>query len=414
MSGGGVGAGGGAPAGPGVACPACLRRARLLALVAGGLEVAHKQRRPIRDVLALDDEALLAATSAKERAGADPEVVERAVVAARAAAAASDPFDLLVSAADAELEVLCRHTADYPASLTDDRAAPHALFVRGGEEARARLADLLGTYRPEGTPAAVASIVGTRRASPEGLEVAKALGRGLASAGVTVVSGMALGVDAAAHAGAVEAGGRTIAVLAGGADVPYPASKSRLYDSILAAGGAIVSELPPGFRAFRWNFPARNRIIAALAPATIVVEAAERSGSLITAELALELGRDVGAVPGPVLSWRSRGTNALLRDGATVIRDALDALELTLGVTAAQAAVRAAAATPAPPPASLAPDLAALLAAVEDGQDTVAALAPDPAGASAVRAALMELELLGLVRRSPTGRFTRTMRLAVA
>ena len=389
---------------PGVACPACLRRARLLALVAGGLEVAHKQRRPIRDVLALDDESLIAAVAGK-RDGVD---------AMRARMAAVDPFDLLIAAADAELEVLCRHTADYPEPLSDDRAAPHALFVRGGEEARARLAGLLGAGRPAGTPPAVASIVGTRRASDEGLEVARALGRGLASAGVTVISGMALGVDSAAHAGALEAGGRTIAVLAGGADVPYPASKSTLYDSILAGGGAVVSEMPPGFRAFRWNFPARNRIIAALAPATIVVEAAERSGSLITAELALELGRDVGAVPGPVMSWRSRGTNALLRDGATVVRDALDALDLTVGITAAQAALRDAATSTLPPPANLAPDLAALLAAVEDGQDTIAALAPDPAGASTVRAALMELELLGLIRRSPTGRLTRTMRTAFA
>lgn len=386
-------------AAPGVACPACLRRAQLLALVAGGLEIAHKRRRPIRDVLALDDEALLAAAAG-----------ETGVAALRERMAAFDPFRLLVAAADAELEVLCRHTADYPIALVDDRSAPHALFVRGGEEARTRLARLLGADRRPGTPAPVAAIVGTRRASPEALEIARTLGCGLASAGVTVVSGMALGVDSAAHAGAVEAGGATIAVLAGGADVPYPTSKARLYDSILASGGAVVSELPPGFRAFRWCFPARNRIIAGLAPATIVVEAAERSGSLITAELALELGRDVGAVPGTVLSWRSRGTNALLRDGATLIRDTLDALDLTLGVTGAQAALRRAETERRPPPSTLAPELAALLAAVEDGQDTLASLTPDAAGAAIVRAGLMELELLGLIRRTAGGRLARTMR----
>lgn len=383
----------------GVACAACLRRAHLLALVAGGLEVAHKRRRPIRDVLALSDEALLAAASGRE----GPEELREQL-------AAFDPFDLLIAAADSELEVLCRHTADYPEGLSDDRAAPHALFVRGGEEARARLARLLGAERDAGAPQAVAAIVGTRRASPEGLEVAQALGRGLAATGVTVVSGLALGIDSAAHAGAVEAGGATIAVLAGGADVPYPASKARLYHSILAAGGAVVSELPPRFRAFRWNFPARNRIIAGLAPATIVVEAAERSGSLITAELALELGRDVGAVPGPVLSWRSRGTNALLRDGATLVRDCVDALDLTLGVTAAQEALRRAEAEKLPPPMTLPPELASLLAAVEDGQDTVASLTPDAAGASIVRAGLMELELMGLIRRTPGGRLARTTR----
>jgi DNA processing protein len=171
--------------------------------------------------------------------------------------------------------------------------------------------------------------------------------------------------------------------------------------------------MPPGFRAFRWNFPARNRIIAGLAPVTIVVEAAERSGSLITAELALDLGRDVGAVPGPVQSWRSRGTNALLRDGAVVIRDARDALDLVLGVEAAADARRQAEGTSVPPPRRLAPELVELLASVEDGRDTIAALSPDAAGAAIVRAGLMELELLGLVRRGPAGRIVRTT-LAVA
>jgi DNA processing protein len=384
-------------AGDDVACAACLRRARLLALVAGGLEVAHRRRRPIRDVLALDDDALLAAASG----GAGTEAL-------RARLAAFNPVDLLAAAADRDLGVLCRHTGDYPARLTDDRAAPHALFVRGGEDPRGRLARLVGGA--QGTPAAAASIVGTRRASPEGLEVARALGRGLASAGVTVVSGLALGVDSAAHAGAVEAGGPTVAVLAGGADVPYPQSKATLYGSIVAHGGAVVSELPPGFRAFKWNFPARNRIIAALAPVTIVVEAAERSGSLITAELALELGRDVGAVPGSVLSWRSRGTNALLRDGATLIRDAIDALDLTLGVDAAAAALQHASTESIPPPRALPAELLALLAAVEEGRDTISSLTPDAAGAATVRAGLMELELLGLIRRTPGGRLLRTMR----
>ena len=380
------------------ACDACLRRARLLALVAGGIEIAHGRRRPIRDVLALDDEALLQAVSGGT-----------GVQGLRERLAAGSGFALLAAAAEARVEVLCRHTADYPARLADDRAAPSAIFVRAGEDGRARLTELVGAAGSVAPPPAVA-IVGTRRASPEGLEIARALGRGLASAGVTVVSGMALGVDSAAHAGALEVGGPTVAVLAGGADVPYPASKRRLYTAILEAGGAVVSEMPPGFRAFKWNFPARNRIIAALAPATIVVEAAERSGSLITADLALDLGRDVGAVPGPVQSWRSRGTNALLRDGAILIRDAHDALDLVLGVEGAALARGRAAATNVPPPARLRPELLALLAAVEDGRGTVAALAPDAAGAAAVRAGLMELELLGLVRRAPAGRVVRTTR----
>jgi DNA processing protein len=170
--------------------------------------------------------------------------------------------------------------------------------------------------------------------------------------------------------------------------------------------------MPPQFQAFKWNFPARNRIIAALAPATIVIEAAERSGSLITAELALDLGRDVGAVPGPVASWRSRGTNALLRDGATLIRDARDALDLVLGVEQAELAVDRAAGESVPPPSGMAPELLALLQAVEDGRDTVSTLAAGTAAAARVRAGLMELELLGLVRRVPGGRIMRTTRAA--
>jgi DNA processing protein len=377
-----------------VSCAACLRRTWLLAQVAGGLEVAHSRRRPIRSVLALEDDALIAAVCGG--------------TGLREQVAAARPLDLRALVAEAGLEVLCRHTPDYPERLLDDAAPPASLFVRGGDDARARLVRLVG--KVDGQPVPAVAVVGTRRASPEGLEIARTLGRGLAGAGVTVVSGLALGVDSAAHAGAVDVCGPTVAVLAGGADVPYPTRKAGLYAAILAAGGAVVSEMPPGFRAFRWNFPARNRIIAALAPATIVVEAAERSGSLITADLALELGRDVGAVPGTVLSWRSRGTNALLRDGATLIRDVLDALELVLGIDGAAAALARAAEETIPPPTTLAPELRALLTAVEDGHNSVASLAPNADRAATVRAGLAELELLGLVRRVAGGRVLRTTR----
>ncbi|WP_051223066.1 DNA-processing protein DprA [Conexibacter woesei] len=374
------------------ACDPCLRRARLLALVAGGIEIAHSRRRPVRDVLALNDDDLTAAVGGRD------------VDALRERFAAVDPEAERAAARAARLEAICRHDPGYPARLTDDRSAPAVLFVRGAGD---RLGALLGDARGGEQPPAVA-IVGTRKASPDGLEIAQTLGRGMAASGVTVVSGMALGIDSAAHAGALEVNGPTVAVLAGGADVPYPASKRGLYDKIVARGGAVVSELPPGFRAFRWNFPARNRIIAALAPATIVVEAAERSGSLITADLALELGRDVAAVPGTVASWRSQGTNALLRDGATLIRGVHDALDLVLGSAAAHAVLARAGSTAVPPPPDLAPELMALLAAVEDGRDTITALAPDPPGAATVRAHLMELELLGLVRRAGAGRIVRT------
>jgi DNA processing protein len=189
-----------------------------------------------------------------------------------------------------------------------------------------------------------------------------------------------------------------VAVLAGGADAPYPASKLALYRQILAAGCA-VSELPPGLRPRRWCFPARNRLIAALAGVTVVVEAAARSGALITARVARDLGRDVGAVPGPITSPRARGANDLLFDGAHVVRDVADVLDLLLGVGAAR---------PADPRETLEPDLRRVLDSVAAGRDTVSALADTPAGAEAALVALARLELLGLVRRGLAGRYVAT------
>jgi DNA processing protein len=381
------------------ACDACLRRTWLVARLAGRLEHARRERRTLREVLALDDESLLRGVGGKDAGQVAHEWRTVDAGALRAAAVASG------------LASVCRHSRAYPARLLDDRSAPAVLHVAVGrarspateEQALTRLADLVGTGD---RPPAVA-IVGARRPSTDGLEIARELGRGLAAAGVTVVSGMALGIDSAAHAGAIEGGGRSVAVLAGGADVPYPASKRSLYEQ-LRRSGAVVSELPPGFRAFRWSFPARNRVIAALADATVVVEAAERSGSLITGELALELGRDVGAVPGPVLAWRSAGTNALLRDGATVIRHARDALDLVLGVDRAEAAMLSAQQAVTAPPPDLPDELVSLLGAVDDGPEALAALLGGDAPVATLRAGLAELELLGLVRRTPGGHWVRT------
>jgi len=374
------------------ACAPCLRRTALLALLAGRIEIARRQRPGLRDVLALEDEALVRAV-----AGAEAEAV-------RARVGAIDPGALTVDAEAAGLTALCRHDRAYPSRLRDDRSAPATLFVAGRLE---RFAELVGAA--EGPPPSVVAIVGTRKASSEGLEIARLLGRGLASAGVTVVSGLALGIDGAAHDGALEGGGATVAVLAGGADLPYPQRRRRTHEE-LTRRGAVVSEMPAGFRAFPWSFLARNRIIAGLAAATIVIEAAERSGSLVTAELALELGRDVGAVPGSVLSWRTRGTNALLRDGATLVRDARDALDLALGFdTDARVAAGVQASGPVPAPPGLDPELDALLTAVETGDETIEALVRRAGSPSGVQAGLMELELLGLVRRAPGGRVTRVL-----
>ena len=246
---------------------------------------------------------------------------------------------------------------------------------------------------------ATVTIVGSRRASSYGLRVAERLARDLASAGVTVVSGMAWGIDSAAHRGALAAGGTTVAVLAGGADVPYPPSARGLYREVVAAGAA-VSERAPGVRPERWSFPERNRIMAALAKLVIVVEAAEPSGSLVTARFAIDgLGRDLGAVPGQVGVRTAAGTNALIADGAPVIRGADDALDLLAGV--GTRAIR----RPGP---SLDRELGVALELVEAGATSPDALAA--AGVDPPRAAIAfaRLELLGYVRADEAGRYTRT------
>jgi DNA processing protein len=207
--------------------------------------------------------------------------------------------------------VLSRGESDYPARLLDLRDAPPRVHLLGDWPA---------------TPPAVA-IVGTRQASAYGERVTRELVRALARAGVGVVSGMARGIDAAAHRGALEHGAPTLAVLGTGVDVPYPAAHRELHRDLAARGG-VLSEQPPGRRAFPGCFPRRNRLIAALADVTLVVEAGERSGALITAGCALELGRTVAAVPGPIDAPHHRGANELLRDGAQVIASADDLLAL--------------------------------------------------------------------------------------
>lgn len=207
----------------------------------------------------------------------------------------------------------------YPERLLHLPDPPGWLFVRG---------DL----RPDEEAAAV---VGARSCSPYGREVAESLGAGVAAAGVTVVSGAARGVDAAAHRGALRVRGRTVAVLGSGIDIPYPRSHRSLLDDI-ARAGAVVSEYPPGMRAHPRRFPARNRIVAALARVVVVVEGAPGSGSLITAEFAQDLHRDVLAIPGPVTSELSAAPHELIRDGAGLARDArdvLDALSIRWGDT---------------------------------------------------------------------------------
>jgi DNA processing protein len=360
-------------------CDDCLRRAGLLAALAGYLEIAWRKRRSaLRDVLALSNDDLaraLCGTDAGE------------VLAQRADLT---PAALRERSAAAAVGVVCRCDERYPERLRDLRDAPAVLFCAGDS---AMLQTRLGS--DAGGRLAAAAVVGTRRASAEGTEMARGLGRGLAAAGVTVVSGMAMGIDSAAHRGALDAGGPTVAVLACGPDVAYPAREAILHRELRDAA-LIVSEAPPGATPRRWAFPARNRIIAALGQLTIVVEGAERSGSLITAEFATGLGRDVAAVPGRAGSAYTRGSNGLLKEGAAVVLDAEDALDVLLGTDRVRTDPRGA-------PANLEPRLRALLEDVGRGHVSVPALVAAGHDVDAALVGLSELELLGLLRRAPGG-----------
>ena len=245
-----------------LACDACLRRTWLIARLAAAIEIARHEKRVLRELLAMPAERLIAVLG--DAAGGN--------VAAELERVA--PSEVRAAAEAAGLAAVCRHHPRYPSLLTCLRDRPAVLFVAAAEDPLDRLARLVGDG---GTEPPTVAIVGARRASVEGNEIARALARSIGALSVTVVSGMALGIDSAAHTGALDARGGTVAVLAGGADVPYPSSKRSLYRRIVEHG-CVISEMPPGFTPFKWCFPARNRTIAALGCMTVVVEAAERSG----------------------------------------------------------------------------------------------------------------------------------------
>ena len=207
---------------------------------------------------------------------------------------------------------LPRSSPDFPPLLRAVHDPPAGLFLRG-------------VAKPELLARPVVAIVGARACSGYGSSVARSLGRELSAAGLVVVSGLARGIDAEAHRGTLEASGTTVAVLGCGIDRDYPAAHAELARRV-AGAGLIVSEYAPGVEPAPWRFPARNRIVAGLCAATVVVEARERSGALITADLALEEGREVFAVPGEITSSLSAGTNALLKLGATPLTSAADVL----------------------------------------------------------------------------------------
>ena len=210
-----------------------------------------------------------------------------------------------------DIDILTETHADYPRALREIYDPPGVLFVRG-------------SIKPQ--DALAIGIVGTRHATQYGLRQAERLAGSLARAGLTIISGLARGIDAAAHRGALAAGGRTIAVLASGVVNIYPPEHAKLADEI-AAQGAILSEAPPYAEPLSGTFPQRNRLISGLSLGVIVIEAADRSGALITARHAMEQGRDVFAVPGNVDSRTSRGCHRLIRDGAKLVESADDVLE---------------------------------------------------------------------------------------
>jgi DNA processing protein len=360
---------------PVAACEPCLRRSWLVGRLAGHIEPVRAR---VAELLALGDEELLAALGGDRR---------------KELARALERFDVEEyrrRAASARLALLCRCAPQYPIRLAELHNAPAVLHIAGDADRFLALAS-----------AEPVALVGARRCSPYGRDVAGTLARGLAAAGVTVVSGMALGIDGAAHRGALDAAPATIAVLPSGADRAYPAGARGLYRRIVRDGAA-VSELPPGCSAWKWTYTARNRIIAGLAAMTVIVEATDRSGALTTARVAAELGRPLGGVPGRVTSTLSSGPHRLIATGATLVAGAQDVLDELFGV-----GVRRAVAGPAAPP--LPADLQALKHLIGAGLDAADALREadiDPADGLAAFAAL---ELAGHIRREPGGRYAVVM-----
>jgi DNA processing protein len=362
-------------------CDSCLRRAFLIARLAPRIAgLLERPRARVAGLLALSEANLLAA------------------VAGRRAERFLDELDRLDLGQERErlaergVSAFCRHSQAYPPLLLELGDPPAVLFALGRLETLEAL-----RHEPQ------VAIVGTRNPSPYGREVAHSLGRGLGAAGVPVVSGLALGIDATAHRGCLMGGGVPVAVLACGPDVVYPRRHRRLHERV-RENGLVLAELPPGTPPFRWSFPARNRIMAGLARMTVVVEAADPSGSLITTDFARDLGRSVAAVPGRVTSRVARGTNGLLRDGAVPITGAEDVLDELFG-----AGMRP---VPEREDARREPDdprLARVLEAAERMSSVGAIAAATGLESAETRAVLGRLEAEGWLVRRDLGGWERTL-----
>lgn len=295
-----------------------------------------------------------------------------------------DPDALFADATRRGMQVLSMDDAAYPTLLKTIHDPPFLLYYRGAI--------------PPGDALAV-GVVGSRRATEYGLRIAEDFSRDLAQAGVAVVSGLAWGIDEAAHRATLAVNGKTVAVLGCGLDGNDAARKRKLADDIVAHGGAVISEFAPEVPSLTHHFPIRNRIIAGMSKGTLIVEAAEKSGSLITARAALEEGREVFAVPGPITSPTSHGTNRLCKEGAHVATCAADILEV-LGVQ--QSPVPHAPTTPTTPEAE---KIVAALSTSPMHIDDIVAATRMPA--AAVMTTLSLLEMQGAVRHLGGMRYIR-------
>ncbi len=350
-------------------------------------EVGHDARR-YHDLLRLGPPAEIFGASRRALAGAAGDDVASAIARFDAARVAGRQAE---SAARAGARLVLQGDPGYPALLRTIPLPPPFLLVRGV------------LVREDALSVA---IVGSRRATAYGLRMAERLGRDLGARGATVVSGLARGVDTAAHRGALAGGGRTVAVLGSGLDVVYPPENRDLAGEV-ARAGAVVSQFPMGTPPLPHHFPLRNRVIAALGLGAVVVEAAERSGALITARCAAELGREVYAVPGNASSVSSQGTNALIRDGARLVQGWEDVV--AEWPPEWRAALRPVPAEAAPAPGPRDPGERAILAQLGDDpveMDAVIAGSGLPSGR--VAAGLTALEVRGLVRRLAGQRYVRS------
>ena len=286
--------------------------------------------------------------------------------------------------------IITYNSPEYPENLKNIYDPPPYLYVKG---------------EIKKDDAAAIAVVGSRSASEYGMKVTEEISRSLAARGITIISGMARGIDSCAHQAALSALGRTIAVLGSGIDVVYPPENKKLYSAI-AAQGAVVSEYPMGTEPNSYNFPARNRIISGLSQGVLVIEASPKSGSLITARLALEQGRDVFAVPGNVYSFKSRGTNSLLRSGAKLVETARDILE-ELPFAAAGPAQKEKAEDSRIN--SLGPEVKKVYALIQEAPVHIdELLLQSKLSNGKLSSVLLDLELTGLIKQQPGKRFIRS------